>query len=58
MDIDKETAEKLLAIVKELCSINDYEFPYRVPELRAKAERELVLLDFKLPWLDDTDVQT
>lgn len=41
LHIDKETARKLLEIVRELTELNDYELPYRVPPLRERADEVL-----------------
>lgn len=42
-----EENELLLEIVKRLVEINDYEFPYRIPPLRERAEKLLLRLEFE-----------
>lgn len=34
--------DRLFEIVKELAEVNAYEFPYRVPELQARADKLLL----------------
>lgn len=41
-ELDQKTIEeRLWAIVNELCSTNEYEYPYRIPALQKEADKIL-----------------